>query len=82
MKIKGITVTTHYPKSDKRCEGDYYDVDIMVKADNKQYFAMQYGDHYHDKGHDKAQGFVDAIHALFGSSVPVLRYNVSDREDC
>jgi hypothetical protein len=81
MKIKGITVTTHFPKSDPKCYGDYYDVDIVVRADEKLEFGMQYGDHYHDKGHDKAAGFVDAIHTLFGSKVPVIKRNIADRED-
>ncbi len=80
MNIKGITVITHYPKSDKKCEGDYYDVEVFVKEAHQE-FAMQYGDYYHDKGHDKAQGFVDAIHTLFGDKISVIRYNVADRPD-
>ena len=81
MKIKGITVTTHYPKSDPKFQGDYYEVDVAVRAADGREFAAQYGDYYHDKGHDKVEGFVDAVQTILGPKIPVIRYNVADVED-
>ena len=76
----GVTVTTHYPKSDKQMYGDYYTVSIRVTR-GKMTYAMEYGDHYHDKGQAKAEGFVDALKILFGSKFPVIRHRVADQED-
>ena len=76
----GITVTTHYQKSDTECGSDYCDVHIDVTVKDKRYH-MDYGDAYHDKGHEKAEGFVDALKIVFGSKFPVIRVDVADRED-
>lgn len=81
MKIKGVTITTHYQKSDKKCWGDYYSVDVLVRADGGREFAAHYGDYYHDKGHDKVEGFLDAIQTLHGPKIPVIRRDVADIED-
>ena len=80
MKIKGITVSTHYSKADPDYSGDYCEVHVEVRATGGMEFAMQYGDHYHDKGWERAQGFVDAVQALHGPKIPVIRYNVADIE--
>ena len=81
MKIKGITVATHFQKSDRRFSGDYDSVSVLVRTKDGKEFATHYGDHYHDKGHDKAEGFVDAVQTLLGPKIPVLRINVADIED-
>ena len=80
MKIRGATVTAHYPKSDKEMYGDYYDVTINVACGDMM-LHMEYGDAYHDKGWEKAQGFVDALKLLYGSKFPVLQLRAADRED-
>lgn len=76
----GATVTTHFPKSDKDMYGDYYDVTINAYINGKMYSA-QYGDSYHDKGWEKAEGFVDALKMLYGPKFPVLKLRSADRED-
>jgi hypothetical protein len=77
---RGATMTIHYPKSDKNMEGDYYDVTINVYLGDEM-LHMDYGDYYHDKGTDKAQGFLDALTAIYGSKFPILRLRAADRED-
>lgn len=79
-QIKGITITTHYPKTDQEMWGDYYDVTIHV-ACGDMLFHMDYGDSYHDKGMEKAEGFVDAIKLLYGDKIPILRLRAADREE-
>lgn len=84
MKIKGITVTTHFQKRDTTFQYDYYSIDVRVRAIEKgtdREFAFSYGDQYHDKGQDKAQGVIDAIQTLHGPQIPVLRVNAADIED-
>ena len=80
LKVRGVTVTVHYPKSDKRMDGDYYDVTINVACGDAM-LHMDYGDSYHDKGWAKAEGFVDALKLLYGDKLPVLQLRAADRED-
>ena len=80
-ELFGVTVTTHYPKSDPEMWGDYYDVDIYISAPDGREYGMQYGDHYHNRGIDKAEGFVDALKTLYGDKLPVLKVRLADRED-
>ena len=78
--VTGVTVTTHYPQSDKEMDGDYYDVGIDFHRGN-DVFYQEYGDSYLDKGREKAEGFVDALKCLYGHKLPVLKIQVADRED-
>ena len=80
VKIHGVTVTTHYPKSDKEMWGDYYDITINVACGDVM-LHMDYGDSYHDKGYAKAEGFVDALKLLYGDKIPVLNLRAADRDD-
>ena len=80
VKVNGATVTMHYPKSDKDMYGDYYDVTINVACGDTM-LHMEYGDAYHDKGWEKAQGFVDALKLLYGDKFPVLELRAADRKD-
>ena len=75
MKILEIT---HYPKSDKKCWGDYWDVELQ---DEKGNTIAEFGDAYHDKGLDKAQGFIEGVSWAKGVKINVIRKNVADRED-
>ena len=79
-KVNGVTITTHFPKSDKDMFGDYYDVIVDAYLDDDEYH-IGYGDHYHDKGLDKAAGFVDALRLLYGQKLPVLNIRVADRDE-
>lgn len=76
----GVTITTHYPKSDKTMGGDYYDVTVDFRVAKVDY-RLEYGDYYHDKGTEKAEAVVDCLRALFGSKFPVIRAQAADRED-
>lgn len=50
----------HYSERDKNCGGDYREIEIFM--DDK--LVETYGDHYHDKGRDKSEGFYDAVNLL------------------
>lgn len=43
--------------NDYLCGGDYWAYSVQVDGVE----VARYGDHYHDKGADKAEGFVDAL---------------------
>lgn len=47
----------HYSKDDEECQGEYWQIDIFKDG----ILIVTYGDHYHDKGREKAEGFYDAI---------------------
>ena len=80
VKKEGVTVTTHYPKSDKNKDGDYYDVTVDATVLEQQYH-WEYGDSYHDKGREKAEGVVDALKTIYGKKFITLKISVADRED-
>ena len=77
--VDGMTVTLHFPKSDTARTGDYSDVTIDVHL-NGQHYQAAYGDYYHEKGHDKAEGFTDAIQMLH-PNLPLLKFRINDREE-
>lgn len=52
-----IKVVTHYSKNDSECRGDYY----LVTIEKNGKVIQSYGDYYHDKGHLKAEAFLDAM---------------------
>lgn len=55
-----VEIVKHYEDTDEDCSSDYWDIEIFV--DGK--LAKQYGDYYHDKGDEKADGFLDALYFL------------------
>lgn len=73
----GLTIATHYGRNDKD-NLDYNDIEVTLHLDGRTY-GMVYGDYYHDKGLSKSEGFEDAIRLLY-PKIPVLKYNVADRE--
>lgn len=60
--MKTLKIVTHYFETDPRFLGDYTSVEVHLDGVK----VVEYGDAYHDKGQDKAQGFVDAVKALVG----------------
>lgn len=50
-----VFIEKHFFKGD--INGDY--TDVIVRVDDE--VAVQYGDSYHDKGKERAQGFVDGL---------------------
>lgn len=53
--MQHITVCTHYDKDENGLHGDYRYVTITINGTE----VRRYGDEYHDRGLDKARGFVD-----------------------
>lgn len=76
MKKTKVIIRMHFLKDDKSCGGDYNDVEVIV--DGK--LAVQYGDHYHDKGTEKAEGFVDGL-IFAGLNPEVKDERVADRDE-
>ncbi len=51
-----VKVITHYYKDDVNYTGDYDSVEIQINNTP----VVLFGDSYHDKGKEKAQGFIEA----------------------
>ena len=72
-----ITIVMHYHKEDKDFMSDCGNVDIIVNGLK----AKTYGDWYHDKGEEKAQGFIDAFKFIHGEeSVFVTNKKIADED--
>ena len=61
--------------NDYLCGGDYREVSITIDGTE----MVRYGDHYHDKGRDKAEGFVDGLTCAYGEILLSHEY-VADYE--
>lgn len=69
-----IEVISHYDKNeDEYCTGDY--CAVTVKIDDKT--CQRYGDYYHDKGEQKAEGFIDGVR-YFNPDVNVIYIKIAD----
>lgn len=74
---KKITVQTVYFKDDKDFNTDYHSVRILQDGE----LIQEYQDSYHDKGTEKAEGFVDAL-KLVGKNKYEFHYeNIHHEED-
>lgn len=59
MKVEiGLIQITHFPKDDPDCDGDYYDIELRDENNDK---IVGYGDHYHDSGQEKMEGFIQGF---------------------
>ena len=56
-----IHIVTHYYSDDPLCSGDYAGVSVYLNNEK----VTTYGDYYHDKGRERADGFMDAVKILF-----------------
>jgi len=72
-----ITIEFHYPKSDRKHEGDYWQIHIKGGSE----LLKTYGDYYHDKGYEKALGFIDGVEYVSGNKIKTKVKHVSDLED-
>ncbi len=73
--MKTLKIVTHYFEEDSQFHGDYAGVEVLLDGAK----LVEYGDAYHDRGLDKAQGFVDAVVSLLGAAnVAVTREQVAD----
>jgi hypothetical protein len=73
-----ITILTHFDVEDEECGGDYFDVEVL---DSNRKVLASYGDYYHDKGEDKAEGFVEGLKAASKEPVNVIYKSVADRDE-
>lgn len=74
---KKITVQTVYYKDDEEFERDYHSIRILQDGE----IIQEYGDHYHDKGEEKSEGFIDALR-LVGKNKYEFHYeNIAHEED-
>ncbi len=75
-----LTITTHYQRSDNEFGGDYDSVDVCLRIGDDR-FLFQYGDYYHDKGLEKAQGIIDLVRAIYGKKFPIQYIDTNDIKD-
>ena len=63
-----ITRIRHFSKEDDpECNGDYHGVTLEWNGE----VIASYGDHYHDKGYEKSEGFVDGVRWAFRKFISV-----------
>ena len=56
MKIKILEIHEYYEGEEVNdCGGDYDAIEVIIDDE----VVTHYGDHYHDKGAEKAEGFVE-----------------------
>lgn len=75
MKSIEVTILTHFSKDDTDCSGDYYDIEIIINDK----VVMTYNDYYHDKGEEKATGFIDGLQYLSNNKYKVEYREIADR---
>lgn len=62
-----LKVITHYSKDDPKMIGDYTGVEIFKEETNGMFTLLKrYGDYYHDKGLERAAGFLQGYSAALG----------------
>jgi hypothetical protein len=77
-KVNKIEIITHYTKSN--LDGDYSDVEVLLNGEQ----IGNWGDSYHDKGTEKAEGFVAGL--IWGkmwkdSEYKVIEKQIDDRNE-
>ncbi len=75
-KVITVTQVTHYPEDDPKGNGDYYDIELL-DAEGK--VIATFGDYYHDKGQEKAEGFIQGVEYALGVKVKVVHKKAADR---
>ena len=79
--MKTMTILEHHQKSedgeDDDFGGDYWDLEIL---DENGACIKTYGDAYHDRGSDKAEGFIDGMRYVSNEEIKVEYKDVADRE--
>lgn len=75
---KEVKIITHYYydpefEGEDQCNGDYAEVSIQVDGEE----VRRYGDAYHERGEERAQGFIDAMEILF-PRVKIIKEKIAD----
>lgn len=66
-----VEIVTHYAEEDTDFSGDYYSVDVKINGK----VVRHYSDHYHDKGAEKADSFVDGYLFALGKDIDIEKAN-------
>lgn len=69
---------TRYFTDDPECDADYAAVEVWLEDEGQMTRVREYGDYYHDKGDEKADGFIDG--AYWGASEHGGSYEIGDEE--
>jgi hypothetical protein len=70
---KKLEIITHYCADDVDCSGDY----CMITIKLNDIEVTTFGDHYHDKGWDKTEGFIAAA-KQFNPNIDIIHTKISD----
>jgi hypothetical protein len=62
-----IEIITHYDEEDTDFSSDYYSVDVKIAGR----VVRHYSDHYHDKGAEKADSFIDGFLFASGKDIDI-----------
>ncbi len=65
----------HYDETDTDFGGDYFSIELKT---TKGKVVATFGDAYHDKGWEQADGFVAGIEWATGKKVTVITQKVAD----
>ena len=72
-----LTRVIHYSVDDEECNGDYYSVELK---DSNGRTVARWGDDYHDKGLDKAEGFIQGVEYVTRTKVKLTEQERADDE--
>ena len=70
-----ITQVIHYAEDDLNFGGDYYSVTL---EDSLGRLIAHFGDSYHDRGIERAEGFIAGVAYATGKAVPVVILEIAD----
>lgn len=65
---------TYYSQDDPECYEDYYGIALFDEMGEK---IVEYGDHYHDKGEEKMEGFLDGMRYMTDEIICVEKINLA-----
>ncbi len=70
-----LTILKHYSKDDIDFIGDYWKVEVFDETGKCIYVK---GDHYHDKGTEKVEGFIDGYQLASKIIVKIINQKIAD----
>lgn len=73
-----ITRVMHYAEDDPKCWGDYYSVTLK---DGLGEIIAHFGDSYHDRGREKAEGFIMGLEYGYGRKAVITEEQVADGQE-
>ena len=67
---------THFDKDDEDFGGDYASVSIFVNGKE----VITYGDHYHEKGRERAEAFIEGLEYALDVKAKITQEKIADWE--